>query len=47
MYKSCIIQLVFRKIANYGNTNVVKSWDGPKCLCNLCQTMLETNVDYG
>ncbi len=26
---------------------LIKSWDGPKCLCNLCQTMLETNVDYG
>ncbi len=26
---------------------LIKSWDGPTCLCNLCQTMLETNVDYG
>ncbi len=26
---------------------LIKSWDGPKCLCNLCQTMLETNVVYG
>ncbi len=26
---------------------LIKSWDEPKCLCNLCQTMLETNVDYG
>ncbi len=25
---------------------LIKSWDGPKCLCNLCQTMLETNLDY-
>ncbi len=25
---------------------LIKSWDGPKCLCNLCLTMLESNVDY-
>ncbi len=25
---------------------LIKLWDGPKCLCNLCQTMLEANVDY-
>ncbi len=25
---------------------LIKSWDGPKYLCNLCQTMLETTVDY-
>ncbi len=25
---------------------LIKFWDGPKCLCNLCRTMLETNVDY-
>ncbi len=25
---------------------LIESWDAPKCLCNLCQTMLETNVDY-
>ncbi len=26
---------------------LIKSWDGHKCLCNLCQTMLKNNVDYG
>ncbi len=26
---------------------LIKSWDRPTCFCNLCQTMLETNVDYG
>ncbi len=47
------------KIWNYLRNNIkeaislsefkflIKSWDGSKCLCNLCQTMLETNVDYG
>ncbi len=26
---------------------LIKSWDGHKYLCNLCQTMLESNVNYG
>ncbi len=25
---------------------LIKLWDVPKCLCNLCQTMLETNWTY-
>ncbi len=25
---------------------LIKSWEGHKYLCNLCQTMLETTVDY-